>query len=81
MQRREPSGWPAQKVTDMPTRPELQPGGENLSASKGSSAAACCDSFHFTAERAGRAGGRERQPSSYLASSASPQSFAAYTDS
>lgn len=23
-QRREPSGWPAQKVTDMPTRPELE---------------------------------------------------------
>jgi len=41
MQRREPSGWPAQKVTDVSTGPELQPGGENASASKGSSAAAC----------------------------------------
>lgn len=30
MQRREPSEWPARKVTDMPTGPELQPGGENI---------------------------------------------------
>lgn len=81
MHRREPSVWPAQKVTDIPTRPELQPGGENLSASKGRAAAACCESFHFTAEWAGKAGGKERQPSSYLASSTSARSFAPYPDS
>jgi len=67
-QRWEPSGCSAHKVTDMPTRPELQPGGGKKlhQQSKGSSGSACRDSFHFTAEKAARAGGRERQPSSYL---------------